>query len=155
MFIIKSKHFKSLFLVLLIFTLSECQLKKRNKVHGINFLENRSKVLNISLSNQNDVIKLLGKPHSISLANEDKWHYFERIKESGDIYKLGKKELDSNNVLELEFNKYGVLVKKEFFNKQNMNKVKYSERKTLNTRSERSFVDGFLSSVRQKMKRKK
>ena len=93
MFIIKSKHFKSLFLVLLIFTLSECQLKKRNKVHGINFLENRSKVLNISLSNQNDVIKLLGKPHSISLANEDKWHYFERIKESGDIYKLGKKEL--------------------------------------------------------------
>ena len=112
-------------------------------------------MLNISLSNQNDVIKLLGKPHSISLANEDKWHYFERIKESGDIYKLGKKELVSNNVLELEFNKYGVLVKKEFFNKQNMNKVKYSERKTLNTRSERSFVDGFLSSVRQKMKRKK
>ncbi len=137
------------------FTLSECQLKKRNKVHGINFLENRSKVLNINSSNQNDVINLLGKPHSKSLSNEDKWHYFERIKESGDIYKLGKKELVSNNVLELEFDKYGILVKKEFFNKDKMNKVKYSENETVNTTSKKSFVDSFLSSIRQKMKRKK
>jgi outer membrane protein assembly factor BamE (lipoprotein component of BamABCDE complex) len=137
------------------FTLSECQLKKRNKVHGINFLENRSNVLNINSSNQNDVINLLGKPHSKSLSNEDKWHYFERIKESGDIYKLGKKELVSNNVLELEFDKYGILVKKEFFNKDKMNKVKYSEKETVNTRSNKSFVDSFLSSIRQKMKRKK
>ena len=34
-----------------------------------------------------------------------------------------------NNVLILEFNKYGVLITKKLINKENMNKLKFSEMK--------------------------
>ena len=72
----------------------------------------------------------------------------------GSLVKLGQNVLKKNNVLELKFDKFGVLVDKKIYSKDNMNLVKYSKKQTVNDISQPSFVGKFLSSVRQKMKRK-
>jgi len=77
--------------------------------------------------------------------------YFERTIVKGSMHKLGQNILNQNNVLELKFNKYGLLVSKKFYNKDDMKKVSYSDSKTQNTITKRSFVGKFLSSIRQKM----
>jgi outer membrane protein assembly factor BamE (lipoprotein component of BamABCDE complex) len=130
-------------------------LKEPNKAHGINFLENREKTLTIGKTNQNDVIKLIGNPHSLSLKNENTWIYFERTITRGKLIKLGQNVLKENNVLELKFNKYGVLNSKKILNKENMNVVDYLDKETENNLEQDSFVGKFLSSMRQKMYGKK
>ena len=155
MFFIFSKHIKIFILFLFLFTLENCQLKDTKKSHGINFLENREKVLVVNKSNQNDVIKIIGKPHTVSIKDENTWIYFERAIGKGKILKLGQNVLRSNNILELKFNKYGILSAKQLFKKEDMNRVKYSTKITKNEVSQRGFVDKFLSSIRQKMYGKK
>ena len=56
-----------------------------------------------------------------------------------------------NNVLVLEIDNKGLLVKKDFFDMNDMNDYKFSQETTVLTHSKRSFVYDFLSSVRQKM----
>ena len=56
-----------------------------------------------------------------------------------------------NNVLILEIDDKGVLVNKEFLNKDDMNTIKFSKRKTNVISSKDSFVYEFLSSLRQKI----
>jgi len=145
------KHCKKLYIIFFLFLLTNCQLNEPNKAHGINFLENREKTLIIGKTNKNDVIKLIGKPHSTSIKNEDTWIYFERTITRGKLIKLGQNVLKENNILELKFNKYGVLSKKKIYNKANMNKVSYTKKETENTVTQPSFVGKFLQSVRQKM----
>ena len=82
-------------------------------MHGINFLENREKILKINKTNKNDVISILGKPHTKSINEDNKWMYFERATTKGKYYKIGQNVLTRNNVLELTFNKYGLLEKKK------------------------------------------
>tara|TARA_B100000780_G_C20849767_1_gene337714 strand:- start:51 stop:527 length:477 start_codon:yes stop_codon:yes gene_type:complete len=149
------KHYKKLYIIFFLFILNNCQLTEPNKPHGINFLENREKTLTVGQSNQNDVIKLVGRPHSTSIINEDTWIYFERTITRGKLIRLGQNVLKENNVLELKFDKYGVLVSKKIYNKKNMNKVSYSNKKTANDISKKSFVGSFLSSIKQKMYGKK
>ena len=67
-----------LFLFTFIFLLS-CQLQEPSKNHGIIFLKNRSDKLVIDSSNKNDVIKIIGQPHSKSINNENEWIYIERV----------------------------------------------------------------------------
>lgn len=151
MFIVKRKHFKFLIITIFFFFLTNCQLSEPKNSHGINFLENRYEVLTVQKSNKNDVLNLLGNPHSKSIKSEDTWLYFERVITRGKMYKLGRNVLKTNNVLELKFNKFGVLDQKNIYDKDKMKKVKISEEKTSNTVARKSFVDKFLSSVRQKM----
>ena len=151
LFIFKIKHFKKIILISLLFILSNCQLKEPIKGHGINFLENRSKNITINKSNKNDVINILGNPHTTSIDDEDLWFYFDRKLSGGTIVTLGDRDLLENNVLVLNFDKYGILTQKEFFNKKDMKQIKYSEMKTNNPVSKKSFVSSFLQSVRQKM----
>ena len=149
------EHYKKLYIIFFLFLLNNCQLKDPNKFHGINFLENREKALTIGKTNQNDVIKLMGNPHSTSLTNKDTWIYFERTIAKGKLIKLGQNVLKENNVLEIQFDKYGILKSKQIFNKKNMNEVKYSDKKTENDIAQKSFVGKFLSSIKQKMYGKK
>ena len=69
----------------------------------------------------------------------------------GDIYKLGKHKLKENNVLILNFDKYGVLVSKKFLTKEQINKIKFTGKKTENDLTRESFVQSFLQSIKQKM----
>ena len=131
--------------------LANCQLQEPKKLHGINYLENRENLLLINKSNKNDVINLLGSPHSISINDENKWFYFERMITRGKLHKLGRNVLKKNNILEIEFNKYGILANKKLYTKDDMRKVKISKKQTENTVRQKSFIDTFLSSVKQKM----
>ena len=151
LFIFKIKHFKKLIFLSLIFILSNCQLKEPVKGHGINFLENRSKKILIKKTNKNDVINILGNPHTKSIDDENLWFYFDRKLSGGSIINFGDMSLLENNVLVINFNNYGIVINKEFYSKEDMKKIKYSEMKTENPVSKQSFVSSFLQSVRQKM----
>ena len=126
-------------------------MQEPKKLHGINYLKNRENILVINKDNKNDVIKLLGNPHSKSMNNENKWFYFERMITRGKLHKLGRNVLKENNVLEVEFNKYGVLTKKRLYTKNDMKKVKSSKKETKNTVEQKSFLNSFLSSIMTKM----
>ena len=55
----------------------------------------------------------------------------------------------------LEFDKYGVLQKKDFYNKEDMKRVNFAKSITENDLKKENFIYGFLSSIRQKMEAKK
>jgi len=143
-------HFIKLFIFLFII-LTACQLQEPTKNHGIVFLENRAKQLIINKSNKNDVIKIIGQPHSMSISDDNVWIYLERTLTKGKYHKLGQHVLKKNNTLVLKFDKFGILKDKKIYNKDNTNKVAFSEKKTKNELSKKSFVESFLSSVKQKM----
>jgi outer membrane protein assembly factor BamE (lipoprotein component of BamABCDE complex) len=153
--VVKRKHKIIIFFIGLLTILTNCQLKEPKKIHGINFLENRESLLIVNKTNKNDVIKLIGKPHTTSLEDENRWMYFQRTIVKGKYYNIGKNVLKKNNVLTLEFDKYGILKNKNIISKEDMNKVKISKQKTVNNVSQKSFVNKFLGSIRQKMYGKK
>lgn len=126
-------------------------MKEPIKGHGINFLENRSQKIFLKKTNKNDVINILGNPHTKSIDDENLWFYFDRKLSGGSIMNFGDMSLLENNVLVINFDKYGIVVNKEFYSKEDMKKIKYSEMKTKNPVSKQSFVSSFLQSVRQKM----
>ena len=144
--------FKKIYLLLFIILLG-CQLQEPAKNHGILFLENRSNELKVQKSNKNDVIKLLGQPHTKTFNNDDVWIYIERILTKGKYHKLGRHELKTNNTLILNFDKYGVLASKNFYDKKDINNIKFSKKETDNNLSKKSFVQSFLQSVKNKMYR--
>ena len=150
MFFETKYHFIKILLFLL-FILVGCQLKDPDKNHGILFLENRSKSLILKKTNKNDIINKLGQPHSKSFDDEDIWIYLERTLSKGKYHKLGQHVLKTNNVLVLYFDKYGILNDKKIYTKENINKVNFSKNKTENQLSKRSFVESFLSSLKEKM----
>ena len=153
--VVKRKHKIIIFFIGLLTILTNCQLKEPKKIHGINFLENREGLLIVNKTNKNDVIKLIGKPHTTSLEDENRWMYFQRTNVKGKYYNKKKNVLKNNNVLTLEFDKYGILKTKNIISKDDMNKVKISKQKTVNNVTQKSFVNKFLGSIRQKMYGKK
>ncbi len=138
-------------LVSLLFILSGCQLQDPDKNHGILFLENRSKKLVLNKTNKNDVLNIIGNPHSKSYKDDNTWIYIERTLSKGKYHKLGQHVLKTNNALVLEFNKYGVLKNKKIYSKEDIQKIAFSSKKTENKLSKKSFVESFLSSIREKM----
>ncbi len=119
-------------------------------------MENRSEKLKINVSNINDVLQAIGHPHSKSINNKLEWIYIERVLVKGEYHKLGKNILKTNNVLVLNFDKYGILKNKKFLtkedkNKEDKNKVVFSKKKTEDQLTKKSFVEKVLSSVKEKM----
>jgi len=149
MFFIKN-HF---FLFIIFIILNGCQLQDPNKNHGILFLENRADKLVLNKTNKNDVIKILGNPHSKSIDNNNRWLYLERVLTKGEFHRLGQNILLNNNVLVLDFDKFGVLSNKKLLTKDDKENIKFSELKTENRLSKKSFVESFLSSIKSKMYR--
>ena len=145
------------FIIIILFSIISigCTFQEASKNHGIVFLENRSKKLTVNKSNKNDVIKIFGQPHSKSISDNSEWMYIERVLVKGEYHKLGKHILKSNNVLILNFDKYGVLKNKRLIDKSDKNKIAFSNKETKNELAQKSFVERFLSSVRSKMYRNK
>ena len=105
------KNHKNIYVSLFTFIfLVNCQLQEPTKNHGILFLENRSAQLKLNVNNKNDVLKLIGSPHTKSISNEDSWIYIERILTKGAYHKLGQNVVKTNNVL--------VLINTEFLKKK-------------------------------------
>jgi len=131
--------------------LSNCQKNRVINTHGIFYLQNRAVLLKVQSSNRNDTIKILGKPHSESLHEQNTWIYIERTRTKGKLLKLGRNVLLSNNVLVLKFDKYGILEEKLFYDKKKMNEYKFVKAETKNTVKRESFLKSFVTSLRQKM----
>ena len=120
----KHLYFISLFFFII---LLGCQIKESTNNHGILFLENRANKLKLNETNKNDVVKLIGFPHSKSIDNENEWIYIQRVFVKGEFHKLGQNVLKSNNILFLEFDKYGILLNKRLFNKNDIKKIEFSK----------------------------
>ena len=144
-------------IILLIFFIffTGCQRNEVIKTHGISYLEKREKLIEVNKSNKNDTIEILGQPSSKGMENENLWIYIERTKTRGKLLKLGRNFLKKNNVLVLEFNKFGILDRKEFYNKGDMNEIQFAKNETQNEIKKENFIYSFLSSIRQKMEQKK
>lgn len=96
-------------------------------------------------------MSIIGQPHSKSVKNENEWFYIERVLTKGEYHRLGQNILKESNILVLNFNKYGILSKKSFLSKENIQKINFSEDITENQLTQKSFIERFLSSIRQKM----
>ena len=75
------------------------------------------------------LLKFLGQPHSKSVNNENEWIYIERVLIKGEYHKLGKHILKENNVLVLNFDKFGILKDKKIINKDEKNKLVFTKNK--------------------------
>ena len=143
------------FLLTILIFITGCQRNQVKRTHGLAYLENREKLIVVNKSNKNDAVEVLGHPATKGMTNDNLWIYIERTKTRGKLLKLGRKYLLKNNVLILEFDKYGVLSKKEFYDKENMKNVNFAKAITENDVRKENFVYSFLSSIRQKMESKK
>ena len=140
-----------LFVIILLF-ITACQQREVLKTHGIAYLEKREKLIVVNKSNKNDTINLLGQPSTKGMTDDNLWIYIERTIGRGKLIKFGRNYLKKNNVLVLEFDNYGILARKEFYNKKNMNEIKFAKNVTENEIIKENFINSFLSSIRQKMK---
>ena len=131
--------------------LSNCSFKKVVQHHGVHNLEKKQTDLIINSTNKNDIIKLIGPPSTKSTFDNDIYIYIERKTSSSKLTKLGKKKLLLNNVLVLEVNNKGILMSKQFYNKDDMKDIEFDENATSINYSKKSFIYNFLSSVRQKI----
>ncbi len=142
---------KILILIPILFIISNCNLKKNVEHHGVNLLEKKNTKLIINETNKNDILKVLGPPSVQSTFDNDLMFYIERKIIVEGIYKLGKRKTIKNNVLIVELNDRGVLVKKEFIDLNQMNDVDIAQRITEIDYQKTSFIYDFLSSMRQKV----
>ena len=115
------------------------------------FLEKKQSSLIINKSNKNDIKKILGNPSTTSKFDKDIWIYIERKQTQSKISNLGKMKISKNDVLVLEIDDYGILRNKNFYNKDDMQKIKIVEATTEAGFQKNSFIYDFMSSMRQKI----
>ena len=139
------------FLIFVLIFLTNCSLSKVIQHHGVHNLEKKQAKLKINYTNRNDIVKLIGPPSTKSTFDNEIYIYIEKKTSNSKLIKLGKRKLLTNNVLVLEVNNAGILLSKKFYNKDDMNKLKFDEVKTSVNYTKRSFVYNFLSSLRQKV----
>ena len=142
---------KIILLLLLILSISNCKLNRIENNHGVHFLKKKQENLIVNESNKNDIIMLLGQPSTKSTFNNDLWIYIERKKTGTTIRSLGRKKIFVNNVLTLELNNNGLLVKKDFKNIDDMNKIKFDPNDTSVGFRKRTFVYDFVTNLIHKI----
>jgi len=138
-------------IILIFLLLSNCQRNPVINTHGVPFLDTKQKNLIIKKTNKNDVKKILGHPSTVGIFDNSIWIYIERTRTRGKLLKFGQNITSKNNVLALEFNEYGILIKKDFYNKNQINKINFTKNTTDAITREKNFIYSFLSSLRQKI----
>ena len=138
-------------ILIVFFFITSCTLDRVVKKHGVRNLKIKQEKLLIFETNKNDIQEILGPPSSKSVFDNDLWIYIEREITNDKLLKLGGEKLVVNNVLFLEVNNKGLLIKKNFYDINEMNEAKLSELSTEAKYSKRSFIYDFLSSMRQKI----
>ena len=142
---------KILYIILFSIIVSNCTTKPVSKYHGVPFLEKKQTKLFINKTNKNDILKILGSPSTRSKFDNDLWIYIERVQTQSKLKQLGRMKISKNNVLILEIDKYGMLKKKDFFNKDDMKNLKITNDTTENSYNKKTFIYNFMSSMRQKI----
>ena len=142
---------KFLLFIPIFLIITNCNLKQNIEHHGVHLLEKKNEKLRINENNKNDVFKLLGPPSVQSSFDNDLMFYIERKISTEGMYKLGKRKILKNNVLIVQIDNRGILVKKEFINLNQMNDIEISKKITEIDYQKSTFIYDFLSSMRQKV----
>ena len=137
--------------MILFILISNCSLKKIVQHHGVHNLEKKQTKLKVNQSNKNDIINIIGPPSTKSKFENDVYIYIERKTSSSKLRKLGKKVLIENNVLILDIDNRGILIAKQFYNKDDMNKIIFDKNLTTSNYSKQSFIYNFFSTLRQRI----
>ena len=132
-------------------SVTNCTFNKPVDKYGVRNLQKKQKILEINISNKNDATVLLGPPSTKSAFDENLWIYIQSEKIEKNLFQVRKSNLLTNNILILEFDARGLLVKKEFLDINDMKDIEISKLDTKNKFSNKSFVYNFLSSLRQKI----
>ena len=140
-----------LYIFFLFLILSNCSFKPVVKHHGVHFLEKKQNQLIVNKSNKNDIKKILGNPSTTSKFDNDLWIYIERKQTQSKIKNLGRMKIYKNDILVLELDKFGILKKKNFYNKDDMENIKIVETTTESGFQKNTFIYDFMSSMRQKI----
>ena len=140
-----------LYIIFLSIIVSNCAFKEVVKHHGIPFLEKKQSSLIVNKTNKNDIMKILGNPSTKSKFDNDIWIYIERKQTQSKLTNLGKMKIYKNDILVLEIDKFGILKKKEFFNKDDMKNLKIVKATTESGFKRNNFIYNFMSSMRQKI----
>ena len=111
----------------------------------------KQKNLIVKKTNKNDVKKILGHPSTVAVFDNSIWIYIERTRTKGKLLKFGQNITSKNNVLALEFDEYGILIKKNFYNKNQINNINFAKITTDTIERDKKFIYSFLSSLRQKI----
>jgi len=115
------------------------------------YLEKKQSSLTIDRSNKNDIRELLGTPSTTSKFDNDVWIYIERKQTQSELKNLGRMKIYENNVLVLQIDDKGILKKKDFYNKDDMKKIKIVKSTTESGFRKNTFIYDFMSSMRQKL----
>ena len=142
---------KILILLILFLSISNCKLNRIENNHGVHFLEKKQQNLIVNEWNKNDIIMLLGQPSTKGSFNNDLWIYIERKKTGTNLMRLGKKKIFVNNVLSLELNDQGLLVKKDLKNIEDMKDLEFNPNDTTIGFRKRTFVYDFVTTLIQKI----
>ena len=142
---------KILYIIFISLIVTNCSFKKVVKHHGVPFLEKKQTLLVINKTNVNDIRKVLGSPSTTSKFDNDIWIYIERKQTQSQLKNLGRMKIYKNNVLVLEIDNRGILKKKNFYNKDDMQKLKIVEATTETGFQKNSFIYNFMASMRQKV----
>ena len=143
--------YKILYIFFFALVVSNCSFKKVVKHHGVPFLEKKQKQLIIDESTSNDVRRILGTPSTRSKFDNDVWIYIERKQTQSRLRNLGRMKIFKNDILVLEIDNFGILKKKNFYNMDDMNKIKIVEETTEASFARNSFIYDFMSSMRQRI----
>ena len=131
--------------------ISSCTSGKVIESHGNNLINITNSKLIVNKTNKNDIINLLGPPSSKSSFNDNIWIYIETKKQSTSLFKVGSRKLIKSNVLVVRINERGILEKKDYYDINDMNKIKFSEKITQSGYDKNSYVYGVLRSLRDKI----
>ncbi|MDC3204254.1 outer membrane protein assembly factor BamE [Candidatus Pelagibacter sp.] len=143
--------YKTLYIIFFSLIVTNCSFKPVVKHHGVPFLEKKQASLIVNKSNKNDIKKTLGSPSTTSKFDNDIWIYIERKQTQSKLKNLGRMKIFQNDILVLEIDNYGILKKKEFYNKEDMENIKIVEATTEAGFKRDSFIYNFMSSMRQKI----
>ncbi len=146
-------------LIIIFLSTFSCAKDKVKSNHGNLSLEKKFNKIQIKKTNSNEVLFIFGPPSTKSTFDNNIWIYIERKKANRSIFKLGSQKIEHNNIVVLEIDKRGLVVKKEFLDINNMKEYKFTEKITETSYNKNSYIYGVIKSLKQKIdapvKRKK
>ena len=139
------------FIILIFIFILNCSGNKVTNYHGTKLLNNKYEMIEVNVTNKNDLIKILGAPSTTSDFNKNIWFYFERLKTNQSIIKLGAQKIKRNNILIVKLDNKGILKSKELLDLNDMNDIKYIKTVTTKEFKNNNLIYGIFSSLREKI----
>ena len=139
------------FIILIFIFILNCSGNKVTNYHGTKLLNNKYEMIEVNVTNKNDLIKILGSPSTTSDFDKNIWFYFERLKTNQSLVKLGAQKIKKNNILIVELNNKGILKSKRILDLDDMNDIEYIKTVTTKEFKNDNFIYGIFSSLREKI----